>query len=100
MEPNDASKNAEQIREPDTTISNHDVLLLLIQQNKILLLPCNCLLKWDDLETSLIMCKKHYDDYDNMDMKLNMNYKIEQFIKKLIHPSGSQYSAKLSKELK
>jgi hypothetical protein len=76
------------------------VLLLLIQQHKILLLPCDCLLKWDDVETSLIMCEKHYIDYDNADMKVDINYKTEQFIKKVVDPSGSQYSATLLKELK
>jgi hypothetical protein len=78
------------------------VLLLLIQHNKtILLLPCDCLLKWDDVETSLIMCEKHYNDYDNIDMKAaDMNYKTEQFIKRVIDPSGSQYSAILLNELR
>jgi hypothetical protein len=76
------------------------VLLLLIQQNKELLLPCDCLLKWDDVETSLIMCKKHYNDYDKMDLKIDTNYKTEQFIKKVINPSGSQYSDMLMKELR
>ena len=77
------------------------MLLLLIQQNKILLLPCDCLLKWDDVETSLIMCKKHYNDYDNIDMKAaDMNYKTEQFIKRVIDPAGSQYSAILLNELR
>jgi hypothetical protein len=77
------------------------VLLLLIQQHKVLLLPCDCLLKWDDVETSLIMCEKHYNDYDTVDMKADMNYKkTEQFIKKVVDPSGSQYSATLLKELK
>ena len=94
MEPTDASRNAEQIREPDRGFATADTA------EQDIITTCNCLLKWDDLETSLIMCKKHYDEYDIMDMKLNMNYKIEQFIKKVIHPSGSQYSAKLSKELK
>lgn len=75
------------------------MLLLLKQQHKILL-PCDCLLKWDDVETSLIMCKKHYNDYDHIDMKVDMNYKTEQFIKKVIDPSGSQYSAMLLKELR
>ena len=46
------------------------------------------------------MCKKHYDDYDNMDMKIDMDRKTEQFIKKVIDPSGSQYSAMLLKELR
>lgn len=78
------------------------MLLLLIQQNKIiLLLPCDCLLKWDDVETSLIMCKKHFNDYDNIDMKAaDMNYKTEQFIKRVIDPAGSQYSAILLNELR
>ena len=30
------------------------------------------------------MCKKHYNDYDHIDMKVDMNYKTEQFIKKVI----------------
>jgi hypothetical protein len=82
------------------------VLQLLIQQqqqqNKKLLLPCDCLLKWNDIETSLILCKKHYDDYDDMDMKTeDMNYeKTEQFIEKVINPIGSQYSAILLNELR
>jgi len=46
------------------------------------------------------MCKKHYDDYDNMDVKVDMNYKTEQFIKKVTNPSGSQYSVMLLKELR
>jgi len=48
----------------------------------------------------LIMCKKHYNDYDNIDMKVDMNHKTEQFIKRVIDPSGSRYSAMLLKELK
>jgi hypothetical protein len=42
------------------------------------------------------MCKKHYNDYDNIDMKAaatDMNYKTEQFIRRVIDPAGSQYSA-------
>jgi hypothetical protein len=47
------------------------------------------------------MCEKHYNDYDTVDMKADMNYKkTEQFIKKVVDPSGSQYSATLLKELK
>jgi hypothetical protein len=46
------------------------------------------------------MCEKHYIDYDNADMKVDINYKTEQFIKKVVDPSGSQYSAMLLKELK
>ena len=76
------------------------MLLLLIQNNKILLLPCDCLLKWDDIETSLIMCKKHYNDYDKINIETDTDYKTEQFIKKVINPSGSQYSDKLLKELR
>ena len=72
---------------------------LLIRQHKILLLPCDCLLKWDDVETSLIMCTKHYTDYDDIDMKVDMNHKTEEFIKRVIDPSGSQYSGNLLKEL-
>ena len=71
-----------------------------MQQHKVLLLPCDCLLKWDDAENSLIMCKKHYYDYDNIDMKVNMNYKTEQFMKRVVDPSGSQYSVTLLKELR
>jgi hypothetical protein len=77
------------------------VRLLLIQQNKTILLPCDCLLEWDDVETSLIMCKKHYNDYDNIiDTKADINYETEQFIKRVIDPSGSQYSAILLNELR
>jgi len=75
------------------------VLLLLKIQHR-LLLPCDCLLKWNDVETSLIMCKKHYNNYDNIDMEVDMNYKTEQFIKEVIDPSGSQFSARLLKELR
>jgi hypothetical protein len=46
------------------------------------------------------MCEKHYIDYDNADMKVDIKYKTEQFIKKVVDPSGSQYSAMLLKELK
>lgn len=78
------------------------MLLLIQQQNKELLLPCDCLLKWDDVETSLIMCKKHHNDYDkmNLDLEIDINYKTEQFIKEVINPSGSQYSDILLKELR
>ncbi|MGH9988380.1 MAG: hypothetical protein ACRD8W_30970, partial [Nitrososphaeraceae archaeon] len=65
-----------------------------------LLLPCDCLLKWNDVETSLIMCKKHYNNYDSIDMEVDMNHKTEQFIKEVIDPSGSQFSARLLKELR
>jgi hypothetical protein len=87
--------------EKTKTKTKHEVLLLLIQHNKTILLPGDCLLKWDDVETSLIMCKKHYNDYDNIDMKAaDMNYKTEQFIKRVIDPAGSQYSAILLNELR
>jgi hypothetical protein len=76
------------------------VLLLLKQQHKKLLLPCDCLLRWNDVETSLIMCRKHYNDYDHIDMEEDMNYKTEQFIKKVVDPSDSQFSARLLKELR
>ena len=33
-------------------------------------------------------------------MKVDMNHKTEQFIKKVIDPSDSQYSAMLLKELR
>jgi hypothetical protein len=47
------------------------------------------------------MCEKHYNDYDNVDMKADINYKkTEQFIKRVVDPSGSQYSATLLKELR
>jgi hypothetical protein len=47
------------------------------------------------------MCKKHYNDYDNIDMKAaDMNYKTEQFIKRVIDPAGSQFSDSLLKDLK
>jgi hypothetical protein len=75
------------------------VLLLLKVQHR-LLLPCDCLLKWNDVETSLIMCKKHYNNYDSIDMEVDMNHKTEQFIKEVIDPSGSQFSARLLKELR
>jgi hypothetical protein len=46
------------------------------------------------------MCKEHYNDYDNIDMKAaDMNYKTEQFIKKLIDPFGSEYSDSFLKDL-
>lgn len=46
------------------------------------------------------MCKKHYNNYDNTDMEVDMNHKTEQFIKEVIDPSGSQFSARLLKELR
>ncbi|HZD35409.1 MAG TPA: hypothetical protein VE130_09415 [Nitrososphaeraceae archaeon] len=45
------------------------------------------------------MCKKHHNDYDKIDIKVDVNYKTEQFIKKVIDPSGSQYSDMMLKEL-
>jgi hypothetical protein len=45
------------------------------------------------------MCMKHYTDYDNIDTKVDMSHKTEQFIKRVIDPSGSQYTAKLLNEL-
>jgi hypothetical protein len=67
---------------------------------KTLLLPCHCILEWDDVSTSLIMCAKHYTDYDSMDMNQDMNHKTEQFIKKVLDPSGSQLSTRLLNELR
>lgn len=75
-------------------------MLLLLKVQHRLLLPCDCLLKWNDVETSLIMCKKHHNNYDNIDMEVDMNHKTEQFIKEVIDPSGSQFSARLLKELR
>ncbi|MGI0000636.1 MAG: hypothetical protein ACRD6Q_05385 [Nitrososphaeraceae archaeon] len=75
-------------------------MLLLLKVQHRLLLPCDCLLKWNDVETSLIMCKKHYNNYDSIDMEVDMNHKTEQFIKEVIDPSGSQFSARLLKELR
>lgn len=75
-------------------------MLLLLKVQHRLLLPCDCLLKWNDVETSLIMCKKHYNNYDNINMEVDMNHKTEQFVKEVIDPSGSQFSARLLKELR
>jgi len=46
------------------------------------------------------MCQKHYTDYDSIDMNQDMNHKTEQFIKKVIDPNGSQFSARLLNELR
>jgi hypothetical protein len=49
------------------------------------------------------MCKKHYNDYDNIDMKAaatDMNYKTEQFIRRVIDPAGSRFSDSLLKDLR
>lgn len=46
------------------------------------------------------MCKKHHNDYDKINIETDTDYKTEQFIKKVINPSGSQYSDKLLKELR
>jgi hypothetical protein len=48
------------------------------------------------------MCKKHHNDYDkmNLDLEIDINYKTEQFIKEVINPSGSQYLDILLKELR
>lgn len=43
-----------------------------------------------------MMCEKHYTDYDN----IGMNQKTEQFIKKVIDPSGSKFSAELVEHLR
>jgi hypothetical protein len=68
---------------------------MLTLQRQILL-RCECLLRWNDAETSLILCKKHYNDYDTT----GSNQKTEQFIKKVIDPSGSQFSAEIVANLK
>jgi hypothetical protein len=71
-----------------------------MRPGKTVLLPCQCVLKWDDISTSLIMCEKHYTDYDSIDMNQDMNHKTEQFIKKVVDPNGSQFSARLLNELR
>ena len=64
-------------------------------QHKISL-PCDCLLNWNDVETSLILCEKHYDDYDNIEAA----NESEEFIKKVLDPSCSQFSSQLLNELR
>ena len=46
------------------------------------------------------MCKKHYNDYYNIDMNTDMHYKTEQFIKRVIDPFGSEHSDSLLKDLR
>ena len=46
------------------------------------------------------MCNKHHNDYDKIDIKLDIDYKTERFIRKVIDPSGSRYSDMTLKELR
>jgi hypothetical protein len=51
-------------------------------------LPCNCKLRWDETETSLIMCNDHYNAYRDE----GFNTAVDDFIKLVASPKGSHYS--------
>ena len=82
----------------NAVLENEEVsfqMMAMMRQNKILL-PCDCLLWWNDTETSLILCERHYYDYDSTDVA----DKSEEFIMKVLDPSGSHFSSEVLNELR
>jgi hypothetical protein len=55
-------------------------------------LPCNCLLRWDETELSLIICVKHLDNY--IDTISNLH--AIEFIKMVANPRGSRFTSKIA----
>jgi len=55
-------------------------------------LPCNCLLKWDETELSLIICIKHLDNYNDTHSSLP----ALEFIKKVANPRGSHLTSEIA----
>lgn len=56
------------------------------------LLPCSCLLTWDDTEISLIICVRHLDNYKDVSSGLA----AIEFIKMIANPRGSQLTSELA----
>lgn len=52
-------------------------------------LPCNCLLKWDEAELSLIICVKHLDSY----IDTFLSIPALEFIKMVANPRGSRLTS-------
>jgi len=59
-------------------------------------LPCNCLLKWDETELSLIICIKHLDDYADTLSSLP----TLEFIKMVANPNGSHLTSKIATSMR
>lgn len=63
---------------------------------KIIILPCDCQLKWDEKELELIMCSYHFNEYINNGIAIP----TVEFIKNVASPKGSHYSSKILSSLK
>lgn len=61
-----------------------------------ILLPCNCLMSWDESEVSLIICTKHLDNY--MDSLFSIT--PLEFIKRVADPSGSGLTPEVATKMK
>jgi hypothetical protein len=55
-------------------------------------LPCNCLLRWNETELSLIICIQHLESYiDN-----SSSHSTLEFIKMVANPRGSRLTSKVA----
>ena len=60
------------------------------------LLPCNCLLRWNEAELSLIICAKHLDNYiDALPSLPDL-----EFIKMVSNPRGSRFTPKMAIDMR
>lgn len=59
-------------------------------------LPCNCLLRWDETELSLIICGKHLDNYIDTISSLP----AIEFIKMVANPRGSRLTSKIATNMR
>jgi hypothetical protein len=60
------------------------------------LLPCNCLLSWDQTELSLIICTQHLDSYiDN-----SSSISTLEFIKEVANPRGSSLASEMAAKMR
>jgi hypothetical protein len=60
------------------------------------LLPCNCLLSWDETKLSLIICIQHLDSYiDN-----SSSISALEFIKMVASPRDSRLTSKVAASMR
>lgn len=60
------------------------------------LLPCSCLLTWDETEISLIICVRHLNNYNDISSGLA----AIEFIKMIANPRGSQLTSELASNMR
>lgn len=61
-----------------------------------ILLPCDCLMSWNESEVSLTICTEHLDSY------MNSLFSITplEFIRKVADPRGSEFTSEVVTKMK